>query len=115
MLCAINLCQNTTIRESTKMKLPFLPFDEPNLCNDYILRDSEYIDRFCINFPYHCALNQVHLDNDLLDNVILTKVVLQPTEKPRSVGPHKLKSKKTTSKKKSRLKKEIQEREHTTT
>ena len=45
-LCAINLCQDATLRGCTKMKPPFLPFDEPNLCNDYILRDSEYIDRF---------------------------------------------------------------------
>ena len=104
MLCAIDLCQDATLHGSTKMKPPFLPFNETNLCNDYILRNSEYIDRFCIDFPCHCVFNQVYLDTNLLDNVILTKVLLQPTEKPRSVGSHNSKSKKTTSKKKSPLK-----------
>ena len=99
MFCAINLCQNAILQRATKMKPPFLPFDELNLCNDCILWDSEYIDRFCINFSYYCVLNQVDLDTNLLDNVILRKVILRPTTKPRSVGPHKLKSKKTTSKK----------------
>ena len=80
MLCAINVCQDTTLRGYTKMKPPFLPFNEPNLCNDYLLRDSEYIDRSCIHFPGHCVLNQVDLDTDLLDNVILKKVALRPTK-----------------------------------
>ena len=92
MLCAVNSCQNATLHGSTKIKLPFLLFDEPNLYNDNILRNSKYIVWFCINFPWHCVLNQVHLDTNLLDNVILTKVFLQPTKKPRSVGPHKWKS-----------------------
>ena len=99
MIRAINLRQDATCLESTRIKPPFLPFNEPNMCNDYILRDPEYIDRFCINFPCHCVLNQVDSDTDLLDNVLLTKDVLQPTEKPRSVGPHKSKLEKTISKK----------------
>ena len=86
------------------MKPPFPPFDEPNLCTNYILKDPEYIDRFCIDFPSHCVLNQVDSDTNLLDIVLLTKNDLQPTKKPRSVGPHKLKLEKTTSKKKSYLK-----------
>ena len=81
-----------------------LSFDESNVCNDSILRDPEYIDRFCINFPYYCVLNQVDLDTNLLDNVILTKIVLRPTKKTRSLGPHKSKLEKTISKKKSCLK-----------
>ena len=76
MICAINLCQDVTLCRPTKIKAPFVPFDEPNLCNDYILRDLEYIDRFCINFPCHCVLNQVDLDTNLLDNVLLMKDVL---------------------------------------
>ena len=104
MLSAINLRQDATFHGSTKMKPLFLLFDESNLCNDYILRDSEYIDHFCINFPCHCVLNQVHFNTDLLDNVLLTKVILLSTKKPKSIGPHKSKSKKTTSNKKSRLK-----------
>ena len=104
ILCAINLCQDTTCHKSTKMKPPVLPSDEPDLCNDCILKDPEYIDCFCINFPFYCVLNQVDLNTNLLDNVLLTKNVLQPTEKSRSVGPHKLKLEKTTSKQKSCLK-----------
>ena len=106
MLCAINFHQDATLCEYTKMKLPFLPFVEPNLCNDYILSDLKYIDRFCINFPCHFVSNQVDSDTDLLDNVILIKVTLQPIKKPRGVDPHKskLKSKKTISKKKTLLK-----------
>ena len=69
------------------MKPLFLRFDEPTLCNDYLLRGSEYIDRSCIDFPCHYVLNQVDLDTNLLDSVIWTKVALQSTKKPRRVGP----------------------------
>ena len=89
MICAINCCQDAPRHESTKMKPPFLPYDDPDLCSDYLLKVPEYIDCFCINFPCHCVLNKVDLDTSLLDNVLLTKDVLQPTKKPRSVGPHK--------------------------
>ena len=82
-------------------------FDEPNLCNNYILRDPEYNDRFCINFSCHCVLNQVNSSTDLLDNVLFTKVFIRITEKLRIVGPHKSKLEKITSKKKSRLKTNI--------
>ena len=110
------LYQDATLQEYAEVKPPFLPYGEPDLCNDYILKDPDYIDRFCINFPCHCVLNQVDSDTDLLDDVILTKDVLRPTKKPRSVGSHKSKLEKTTSRKKSRLKKqEIQECEHTPT
>ena len=80
---------------STKMKLSFLSFDEPNVCNDYIFMDPEYSDCFC-----HCLLNHVDLNMDLLDNGLLMKVIVRPTKKPRSGGPHKSKADKTTSKKK---------------
>ena len=76
MICTIDLCQDATLCGSTKMKTPFLSFDEPDLCNDYILRNPEYIDLFYIIVPYHCVLHQVKWDTDLLDNVLLTKVVL---------------------------------------
>ena len=98
MLCAINLCYDTSLHESTRMKPPFLPFDEPNLYNDYIFMDPEYSDCFC-----HCFLYQVDLNTSLLDSVFLTKVIVQPTKKPGSVSPHKSKLEKTTNKKKSRL------------
>ena len=50
MICAFNLCQDATLCGFTKMKLPFLLFDEPNLCNNCILRDPEYIGRFVVFF-----------------------------------------------------------------
>ena len=50
MLHGFNLCQDNALCGYTEMKPPFLPFDEPNLCNDYLLMDTEYIDRYCINF-----------------------------------------------------------------
>ena len=86
------------------MKLPFLPYDEPVLYNNYILKDPDYIDRFCIDFLCHCILNQVDLETNLVDNMLLTKDALRPTKNPRSIGPHKSKLKKTRSKMKSHLK-----------
>ena len=99
MLHDINLCQKTSLHGSTRMKppfVPFVPFDKPNICNDYIFMESEYNDR-------SCYLIQVDLNTNMVDNVLLKKVVVQPTKKPRSVGPHKSKLKKTTNKKRSRL------------
>ena len=73
------------------------------MCNGDLSTNSEYDNRFNINFPLHHALNQVYLNTDLLDKVILTEAVLRPTEKLRSVGPHKSISKKNGNKRKSRL------------
>ena len=87
-----------------EVKKPCLPYVEPDLCNGYILKGPEYIDRFRINFSYHCVLDQVHLDTNLIDNVVLRREVVQQTKEPRSLGPHKSKPEKTTSKKKTRLK-----------
>ena len=98
MICAINFCQDAAHQKYMEVKLPFLSYGEPDLCNNYILKDPVYIDYFLINFPYHCVLNQVDSDKYMLDNVVLRKDVLQPTKKPRSVGPHKSKPEKTTRK-----------------
>ena len=97
MLHAIKHCHYTSLSNSTKMLPPFLPFDEPNLCNDYIFMNSEYNNR--LRF-----LNQVDVDTNLLHNVILHQVIIQPTKKPRSVGPHKSKLKTMPYKKKSYIK-----------
>ena len=86
------------------VKKPFLPYGEPYLCNDFILKDRDYIDCCCIKFACHCILEQVLLDTDLLNNVILWKEVVQPTKKLKSVVPHKLKLEKTISKTKKRQK-----------
>ena len=91
MICTINLCQIVTVCVSKKMKPLFLPFDEINLCNNYILRDPEYIDRFCISFPSHCVLNQVDSDTNLLDNVLLSKEGLTTNRKTKEYRPNQIK------------------------
>ena len=101
IICAINFYQDATRQEITKVKPPSLPYDKPAICNDYILKDPVYIDRFCINFLCNWVLNQVDSDTNLLDNKLLRKEVLRPTKKTRSVSSHKSKPGKTTSKKKS--------------
>ena len=86
MIHDINLRQDATRLQSTKMKPPFMPFDDQNLCNYSILKDPKYIDCFCINFLCYCVLNQFDLNTDLIDNVFSTKDILQPTKKPKNVG-----------------------------
>ena len=87
-----------------RLKSPIIEYDEPDLCNDYISKDLDYVDRFNLNFPRHCVLGHVHSDSDPLDDLGSWKEVVRPTKKPRSVGPHKSKPKKTTSKKKTNQK-----------
>mmetsp|Transcript_24375 Transcript_24375/g.27269 ORF Transcript_24375/g.27269 Transcript_24375/m.27269 type:complete len:85 (-) Transcript_24375:324-578(-) len=64
MLHAIKHRHNTSLRNSTRMVPPFLPFYELNLCNDYIFFDPEYVDQ--LRF-----LSQVDSNTNLLDNIIL--------------------------------------------
>ena len=104
MIRAIHRRQVAKHLESIKMSQHIFPYDEPDLYNDYIIKELDYMDRFCINFPRHCVLGHILLDSNLLNNLIPWKKVVQPTKKPRSVGPHKSKSKKTTSNKKTRQK-----------
>ena len=66
MLHSINQCQNTSLKEFTRMEPPFLPFDEPNLCNNCIFIDQNYDDRLYF-------FKQVDSNTDLLDNVLLIK------------------------------------------
>ena len=71
-----------------------LPYDEPNLYNDFITKDTSQPSRFIINFPRHCVLGHVLSDSDPLNDLGPWKEVVRPTKKPRSVGPHKSKLKK---------------------
>ena len=48
--------------------------------NDDLSTNSEYDNRFNINFPLHHAINQVDSNTNLIDEVILAEVVLQPTK-----------------------------------
>ena len=58
----------------------FLPFDEPNLFNDYIFMNPEYNDRLCF-------LDQVDSNTDVLDNMILQQVVMQPIKETKECRP----------------------------
>ena len=92
---AIKHCQNIYLWKSTRIEPSFLPFDEPNSCNDCIFMDQKYYNWFHF-------LNQADSSTDLFDKVLFERVVVRPTDKPRSVGSHK--SKTTMNKNKSRLK-----------
>ena len=76
MVYAVNCRQDASCQEPIDVKQPFLPYDDPDLCNDYIFKDLGCIDRFCINFPFHYVLKQVPLNTNLLDNVVLWKEVV---------------------------------------
>jgi len=93
-LCVICYYQNANHQEPTNISQPFLPYNEYNLCNDYISKEPSHDDRFCINFPCHYVFGHVLLDTNPLDNVDSWKKVVRPTKKPRSAGPHKSKPKK---------------------
>ena len=101
---AIHRRQDAEHPEPIDVSQSFLPYEELDLCNDFISNELDYIDRFYINFPSHYVLKHVLSDSDPLDNVGSWKEVVQPTKQQRSVGPHRLKPKKTTSKKKTHQK-----------
>ena len=109
MICAISHCKDAELRKCIEVTQPLPPPEVPDLCNNFISKESDYIDRFCINFPRHCAFGHVFLDYNPLNDVDSWKEVVWPTKKPRSVGPHKLEPKKTTSKKDKPEEQEIQE------
>ena len=116
MICVIHCCQVAEHLESIEVSQHILPYDEPDLYNDYISKEPDYMDFFCINFLRHCVLGHILLDSNLLDDLGSWKEVVQPTKKPRSVGLHKLKPKKTTSKKENMPEEqEIQESDYTNT
>ena len=65
--------------------------EEPDLYNNFLSKEPDYIDCFCINFTQHCVLGHVLSDSDPLNNMDSWKEVVQPSRNPRSVGPSKLK------------------------
>ena len=81
-----------------------LPYDEPDLCNDYISMEQDKTDQFSTNFPKHCILGHDLSDTDPLDDVDSWKEVIRPSKKSRSVDPCRSNptrtAKKTTSNKK---------------
>ena len=69
MFCALNLRQDANLCESTKLKPYILPFGKLDIGIDHLLTDSGYDNHSCINFPFHCVLNQVDSSTNLLDKV----------------------------------------------
>ena len=67
-----------------------LSYDEPDLCNGYISKEQDSVDRFSINFPRHCVLVHVLLDTNPLNDMDSWKEVVRPSKKPRSLDPHRL-------------------------
>ena len=59
IICAINYHRDATCQKQTDVKQTFLPYHEPDLCHDYILKDPEYIDCFYFKFLCHYVLKQV--------------------------------------------------------
>ena len=104
MIRAIHRHQVAEQLNLSNLSQHILPYDEPNLYNDFITKEINLKDRFVINYPRHYVLGHVLSDSDPLDDLGPWHEVVRPTKKPRSVGPHKLKPKKTTSKKKTRQK-----------
>ena len=66
-----------------------LSYDKPDLCNDFISKEQDNVDRCSINFPRYCVLGYVLLDTNPLDEVYSWKEVVQPAKKPRSVDPRR--------------------------
>ena len=62
--------------------------DEPNLCNNFISKEPNYIDRFHINFLIQWVFGHL-LDPDPLNDANSWEKVAQPSRKPKSVGPNK--------------------------
>ena len=104
MIRALHRCQVREQLYLSNLNQHILPYDEPNLYNDFITKDTSQPSRFIINFPCHCVLGHVLSDSDPLDDLGPWKEVVGPTKKSRSVGPHKSKLKQTTSIKKIRQK-----------
>ena len=53
-----------------------LPYDGPDLCNDYISMEQDKADRFSISFPRHCVFGHVLSDTNPLNDVDSWKEVV---------------------------------------
>ena len=67
MIRAIHCCQVAEHLEFIEVSQHILPYDEPDLYNDYISKELDYMDCFCINFLHHCVLGHVLSDSDPLN------------------------------------------------
>ena len=67
MIHAIHCCQVAAHLESIELSQHIFPYDEPDLYNNYITKEPDYMDGFHVNFPRHCVLGHVLLDSDPID------------------------------------------------
>ena len=80
MIRAIHRYQVAEHLKSIEVSQHILPYDEPDLYNDYISKEPDYTDCFSINFPRHCVLRHVLLDSDPLVELGSWTEVVQSTK-----------------------------------
>ena len=86
MIRAIHRCQVAKHLDLSDCSQHILPYDEPDLYNDFIAKEPDYKDHLCINFPCHCVLGHVLSDSDPLNDLGPWQEVVRPTKKPRSTN-----------------------------
>ena len=69
MIGAIHRCQVSEHLKSIEVSQDILPYDELDLYNDYISKEPDYMDRFCMNFLCHCVLGHVLSDSNPLNDL----------------------------------------------
>ena len=82
MICAINCRWDSTHQEHMEIKQPFCLIMNRTYVMVIYWKIQNTLIVFYINFPYHCVLEQVDSDTDMLDNMVLRKEVVQPTKEP---------------------------------
>ena len=76
MICAISRQKDAEHRKLTGATQPLLPPEEPNLCDNFISKETRCFDRFHLNFPQHCVFGHILLDSDSLNYVDSWKEVV---------------------------------------
>ena len=64
MIWAIHRRQVAEQLNFSNLSQHILPYNEPDLYNDFITKEINYKDCFIINFPCHCILGHVLSDSD---------------------------------------------------
>ena len=90
MIRALHRRHNVNRQEPTNSSHHFLPYDEPDLYNDYISKEPGYEDRFCTYFPIHCVLGHNLTDTDSLDNVVTKKESSTTNQETNECRPTKI-------------------------
>ena len=69
MIWAIHRRQVAKQLSLSDLSQHILPYDEPDLYNDFISKEVDDKDRLTINFPRYCVFGHVLLDSDPLNNL----------------------------------------------